>query len=180
MCIGKQDLIFFMVKVYMMKDKNNRMFIYPPFAAFLFQGLAVVPLQTSANIFFLLNALVLFPISILLIIKILTNYGFERRKIFWPVALATVASIKFFWNNLTMFQINFVVFVIMLAGIYYLSRNQVQLSVIFLTIATFIKIYPLFLLIYAFFRRPVKKIFLTLLFSRTFICIYLIHRTGNW
>ena len=64
-----------------------------------------------------------------------------------------------------MFQINFVVFVIMLSGIYYLSRNRVQFSGIILTIATFIKIYPLFLLVYAFFRRPVRKVFLTFLFA---------------
>jgi hypothetical protein len=154
------------------EGQNNRMFIYPPFAAFLFQGLAIFPLQTSANIFFLLNALILFPVSVLLILRILANYGFERRKITWAVALASVASIKFFWNNLMMFQINFVVFVIMLAGIYYLSRNRNQLSGIFLTVATFIKIYPLFLLIYSFFRQPVKKVFLTLMFVG-FLCVFI-------
>ncbi len=154
------------------EGQNNRMFIYPPFAAFLFQALAIFPLTISANIFFLLNALVLFPLSVFLMLKILTNYGFDKMKIRWPVALASLASIKFFWNNLTMFQINFVVFIIMLGGICYLSRHRIQLSGIFLTIATFIKIYPLFLLAYAFFRQPVKKVFLTFILG-ALLCVFI-------
>lgn len=135
--------------------EGARPYIYPPFAAFTFQNLAILPLTISANIFFLINALILLPLSVVLLLEICRNLGFEPRKIRIPVYLAALCSLKYFWNNLTMFQMNFVIFFLCLAGIFYLSKAKPVLAGIFLAIATMIKIYPVFLLIYTllYYRR---------------------------
>jgi hypothetical protein len=121
--------------------------------------LAIAPLKISANIFFLLNVFVLLPLVIFLIYKILLNYGYDRTKIRLPIALSAIASMNFFWNNLTMYQINFVVFTLIIAGIYFLSRSKEDGAGILLCLASFIKIYPVFLLIYVFFSKMTKKAF---------------------
>jgi len=150
------------------QDENVRNFYYPPFAAFLFQAMTVVPLKISANIFFLINALVLFPLAVWLIFGILVNLGFDYRKIRVPVILATVASLKFFWNNLTMFQMNFVIFTLVLAGLWYMSRRKDATAAVIYTVAAFIKVLPVFFTVYIFGVRRSRKVFLAIAITGIF------------
>ena len=62
MLSGKNELYY--------RDKI-RPFTYPPFAAFIFQPLHIIPLTVSSLILFLMNALVLLPLAIYLIYRIL-------------------------------------------------------------------------------------------------------------
>ncbi len=141
------------------ETENVRNFYYPPFAAFLFQGMTIVPLKLSANIFFLLNALVLLPLAIWLIFGILKNLGYDGRKVRVPVILAVVASLKFFWNNLTMFQMNFVIFTMILGGVWYMTRRKPVHAVVLFTLATFIKVYPVFFILYALAVKRTRAVF---------------------
>ncbi len=152
------------------RTDNMRNFYYPPFAAFIFQALTVVPFRISANIFFLINVLVLFPLAVWMLFSILENLGYDRRKVRWPVILATVASLRFFWNNLNMFQMNFVVFTIILAGILYMSRKKPSVAAVLFTLATFIKVYPVFFVFYIFAVKRTKAVFLAIAVTGIF-CI---------
>ncbi|MEO0895193.1 MAG: glycosyltransferase family 87 protein [Bacteroidota bacterium] len=131
--------------------EGARILIYPPFAAFLFQPLAIFPLQASAAIFYLLNVLVLLPLSIWMLREILNLIGFSKERVDITLVLAVLLSFKFFFNNLGIFQVNFLVFTISLAGIYNYFYRREGLAFVFLVIATCIKIYPVFLLLFVFF-----------------------------
>ncbi len=128
---------------------DQRRFFYPPFAAFLFQVLAVMNFRTSAFVFGCFNYFILFPLTIWMLVKICRNYGFKDRAGL-AVALACICSFHYFWSNLIMFQMNLLVFTLCVAGIYFFSRKQSHWASLFLVAATFIKVYPVFLLAFVF------------------------------
>ncbi len=156
-----------------------RPFISPPFGPFLWQPLHAVPLQVSALILFLLNALVLLPFSIYLLYKTLLNIGVSSRKSEMALVLATIFTLKYFWNNLVMFQINYIILVFILGGIYYLSKNRPHIAGILFIFVTFIKIIPVFLAAYVFFFHFSRKVVLTMILT-AILCLTLPISTRGW
>jgi hypothetical protein len=138
-----------------------------------------MPLQVSALILFLLNSLVLLPLSIYLIYKTLLNNGVSPRKAEVTLILATVFTLKYFWNNLVMFQINYIILVFILGGIYYLSKKKPHIAGILFTIVTFIKIIPVFLAAYVFFFHFSKKVVVAIVLT-TAICLTIPMSTRGW
>ena len=138
-----------------------REFIYPPFAALFFSFFGVIPLKISAIIFSILNGLI-YPASIFLTRKIFIDNlpNIEKKAIDISIYLATITSFKFFLNNLSIVQVNNIVFFLCLAGIHYFFKKNIKLSVFFFTLSTFLKLTPalfiLFLLIFSF--KKVSKI----------------------
>ncbi|QCK15783.1 glycosyltransferase family 87 protein [Mangrovivirga cuniculi] len=126
--------------------EGARDYIYPPFAAFLFQLFAIFPLKLSANIFLLSNVFVLLPLCVIILIRICKtlNLSVDQYKI--PVILTVVFSLKYFWNNLITYQVNFLLLTITLLGIYYFFKNKPVAAVIFIAIAASIKIIPVVIL----------------------------------
>ncbi|MCX2745345.1 glycosyltransferase family 87 protein [Mangrovivirga sp. M17] len=126
--------------------EGARDYIYPPFAAFLFQILAIFPLKVSANIFLLSNVFVLLPLAIIILIRICKTLNLSEDQYKIPVILTVVFSLKYFWNNLITYQVNFLLLTITLLGIYYFFKNKPVASVIILAIAASIKIIPVVIL----------------------------------
>jgi hypothetical protein len=156
-----------------------RPFISPPFGPFLWQPLHAVPLQVSALILFLLNALVLLPLSIYLIYKTLLNIGVNAKKAEMAMILATLLTLKYFWNNLVMFQINYIILAFILGGIYYLSKKKPHMAGIMFIFVTFIKIIPVFLAAYVFFFHFSRKVVVTMILT-TVLCLTLPISTRGW
>jgi len=151
--------------------EGSNPFNYPPFAAFIFQPLTLLSLNTSALVFFLLNSLLLLPLAIYLIYKILINIGVKGRKAEISLILATLFTLKFFWNNLVMYQMNFVVFVVILLGFYYLSIKKPQVAGVLFSIIALVKVIPVVLAGYVFLfhfsRRVVVSMLLTVILCLT-------------
>jgi hypothetical protein len=149
----------------------NRPYTHPPFAAFVYQLLSLLPLHASALVFFLLNSLILLPLAVYLIYRILINAGVNKKKAEITLILVTLLTLKYFWNNLIFIQLNFLLFIIILFGFYYLSKGKPYLAGILFTLITFIKIVPIFLAAYVFLfyfsRRVVISMLLTLLLIAT-------------
>jgi hypothetical protein len=156
-----------------------RPYYYPPFSAFLWQPLHALPLQFSALILFLLNALVLLPLSIYLIYQTLLNIGVSAKRAEMAMILATLFTLKYFWNNLVMFQINYIILVFILGGIFYLSRKKPHIAGILFTFVTFIKVIPVFLAAYIFFFHFSKKVALTMILTAV-LCFTLPVSTRGW
>jgi hypothetical protein len=156
-----------------------RPFISPPFGPFLWQPLHAVPLHASALILYLLNALVLLPLSIYLIYKTLLNIGVRAKKAEMALILATIFTLKYFWNNLVMVQINYLILVFILGGIYYLSKKKPHIAGILFTFVTFIKIIPVFLAAYVFFFHFSRKVALTMILT-ALLCLTLPVSTRGW
>jgi hypothetical protein len=167
---NKQELYY--------RDKI-RPFIQPPFGPFLWQPLHAMPLQVSALILFLLNALVLLSLSIYLIYRILLNIGVPPRRAEMALILSTLFTLKYFWNNLVMFQINYLILVFMLGGIFYLSMKKPHIAGIFFTLITFIKIIPVFLAAYVFIFHFSRKVVISMILT-ALLCLTLPMTTRGW
>jgi hypothetical protein len=119
-----------------------RQFKYPPFAAFVFQLLAVFPLPVAATLFSLFN-LALWLAAVYLIRDIVARSFPERNPGPVPLVLAVAFSAQFFLDNFHHVQMNGVIFVLVLLGIdAYLRGNDVRAAA-YLVTATAIKITPI-------------------------------------
>ncbi len=150
----------------------DRPFTYSPFAAFLFQALHIVSHRTSAILLFLLNGLVLLPLTIFLLFRILIYSGFSPGRARMVLALALILAMKYIWNNLVMFQVNQIIFFFMVVGIYKLTRKKPHLAGLVFTVITLIKIIPVFLAAYVFFYHFSRKVATTMILT-AMICLLL-------
>ena len=150
----------------------NRPFYYLPFAAFIFQPLHILPLQISALLHFLINALILPPLAIYLIYKILRLMGLDKRKTEISLILVTLLTLQYFWNNLVMFNINYFLFDITLLGIYFLVKKKPHIAGILFTIITFVKIMPVLLAAYVFLFHFSRRVTISMLLT-AMICLSL-------
>jgi len=123
--------------------EGARPFIYPPFAAMLFAVFTLLPLKVSAGLFYFINIL-LFVVSIYLTYRIFVLLYSERPFKKLPLIFAVLFSARFFFNNMGLLQINEVVFIVCLGGIYTFLINKNRVSGPLFVIASFIKIVPLF------------------------------------
>ena len=112
-----------------------RNFIYPPFAAFVFQALALLPLQVAASIFSCLNVALWVGAAYLtrdIVARTFPNYNPARL----PFVLALVFSAQFFLNNFNLVQVNEVIFVLTLLGIRAALREREVEAAVWFVVAT--------------------------------------------
>lgn len=126
-------------------------YIYPPFAAMLFQVFIFFPMNVSAGVFTFIN-LLLFLFSIFLTRSIFEYYITDKKTIRIGLIFSTVFSFRFFLYHFHFGQMNLAIFVLCLLGVLLLLKKKETFSVICFVIATFIKIIPLFFLIWLVFR----------------------------
>ena len=116
---------------------------YPPFAALVFQPLAVFPLQVAGALFSLLN-LILWVVAVYLTREIVARTFPERNLSTLPLVLAVLFTAQFFLDNFHHAQMNEVTFVLVLLGIHaYLHERDLRAAA-YLVAATAIKITPIF------------------------------------
>jgi alpha-1,2-mannosyltransferase len=116
---------------------------YPPFAALVFQPLALFPLQVAAALFSLLN-LALWVAAVRLTRDIL-QWSFPGRQPGpLPLLLAVVFTAQFFLDNFHHVQMNEVVFVLVLLGIRAYLRGYDGWAAASIVAATAIKVTPVF------------------------------------
>jgi hypothetical protein len=116
---------------------------YPPFAAFVFQVLAIFPLRVAAVLFSLLN-LGLWVVSVFLTRDIVVRAFPQRNPTSWPLVLAVALSAQFFLDNFHHVQMNEVILVLVLLGIRASLRGMDLRAAGYLVAATAIKITPIF------------------------------------
>ncbi len=148
---------------------EERPYYYPPFSGFVFQPLYMMSLQHSGIFIFLLNALLLLPFSIFLIYRILLNIGVKPKRAEQVLILSTLFTLKYFWNNLVMYQVNYIILLVILAGIYYLSTKKYNIAGILFTIITFIKVIPVFLAAYVFIFHFSRKVVISMVLTTVLI-----------
>ncbi len=118
-----------------------REFKYPPFAAFVFQPLGLLPLPVAAVLFSFLN-LALWVVAIVLTRDIVAHTSKRRDSIWLPVALAGVLTVQFFLDNFHHVQMNEVIFVLILLGIRAYLRERDLAAAACIVAATSIKVSP--------------------------------------
>jgi alpha-1,2-mannosyltransferase len=116
---------------------------YPPFAAFVFQPLALFSLQTAAALFSFLN-LLLWVLAVWLTRDIVARTFPERNPAVLPLVLAVVLSAQFFLDNFHHAQMNGVILALVLLGLRAYLRGRDVPAAGYLVAATAIKITPVF------------------------------------
>lgn len=132
-------------------------FLYPPFAAMVFQILAIFPLKVAGGLFYFTNIILLIA-SIYLTKLIYDHFYPDRTNLKWPLIFSIVLSARFFINNINLLQTNEIILALCLLGIYAYLKKRVVLSCSLFTIATFIKIVPIFFLFWIMARGRAKAI----------------------
>jgi len=124
-----------------------RRYIYPPFAAMVFQLFAVFPLPIAAEILSFLNLLLL-GVTFALTKRIIERTLPDRVTGPLPLVLGVVLSLVFFLDNFSHVQINDVIFVLALLGVDAHLRGWDVRSAAYFVVATAIKITPVFFVIW--------------------------------
>ncbi len=120
-----------------------RVLKYPPFAAFVFQPLALVSLQAAGALFSLLN-LALWAMAVLLTRDILRRTLPDPDPGRLALVLATLLTAQFFLDNFHHVQMNEVVFVLILLGIRSYLNGRDRWAAAAIVAATAIKLTPIF------------------------------------
>ncbi|WP_345953744.1 glycosyltransferase family 87 protein [Mucilaginibacter sp. PAMB04168] len=140
-------------------------FTYPPFAALFFSLFSFFPFHISAFLFTYVINYGLWLASFILVHKIFKQL-YPNQNMNWPLGLALLFSIGFYWHNFIWMNANMPVLCLTLLGIWYYQRKQFGLSYLFFMAGTFFKITPVLFLIFAAIKRGPKdwpKIILTAL-----------------
>jgi alpha-1,2-mannosyltransferase len=115
-------------------------FLYPPFAAWLFQFLALLPLETASHVFAIVNAVLYFAVMWLSAAALSTAYPESR----WRLGLAVGVTFTFpyaQWNTLWG-QSNLLIMVLVLGAIVSIQRDRAMLAGAAVAIAAGIKVIP--------------------------------------
>jgi hypothetical protein len=131
------------------QGEGPRTFIYPPFAAQLFQVLAVFPLKAAGALFYVASV-ALVAAAAWLTRDIVKRLGVEPSR-HLPLILAVVFSGQFILNNLNLLQVNLVTFVLCLLAVRGTVMGR-QRSAGWAAVATAVKITPVFFVVWAVIR----------------------------
>ena len=122
---------------------GGRYFIYPPFAAQVFQVLGLFPLKLAAWLFYVASVgLVLVAVGISR--DIVRRLEPTRASAHLPLALAVAFSANFILNNLNLLQVNLLIFVLCLLGIRAFAEQKEVAGSGWVVAATAIKLTPVF------------------------------------
>ncbi len=128
-------------------------FLYPPFAAFVFQLLALFPLRLAAAGAWLVLTL-LFPVVIWLIWDIVSVLLPAPGRRMWPFILATAVTFRFFQADAGWIQTNLIILVLVLAGIAAGNRQRWFVAAAAIITAAGIKVVPVIFLGWLILRGP--------------------------
>lgn len=145
-------------------------YIYPPFAAMCFQVLSVLSLHQAAVFFSLCNCL-FWVMTVYYTRQILLLTSMPIKHVNYALLVGFLLSFRYFWYHFTFIQMNSLVLLLTLSGIYYFLTNKHNLAILLLVIATFLKIIPILILIWMLSKSHYKNYLRTLIYFS--ICILL-------
>ncbi len=142
---------------YYENTKNEGPFLYPPFAALVFVPISILPMGLAA---FLWNALniALFLAALFFVLRILNQTPAQLWSHFQKLAildrlLLAVMSIALLLDNLTMAQINVLVFFLCVLTLWLERRGKPWIAGLILAAAVLIKLTPLIFCVYFLIKR---------------------------
>jgi alpha-1,2-mannosyltransferase len=152
-----------------------RHFIYPPFAAQVFQPLGIFPLKTAA-LFFYVASVGFILIAVWLSRDIVQRLQPARRPGSLPLALAGLFSAGFMLDNLVHVQVNLLTFVLCLLGIQAFVEKHEFSAGGWLVAATAIKLTPVFFLVWAVIRGSRRSIAAVAMFGAWCVLLPVVQR----
>ena len=128
-----------------------RRFIYPPFAAQVFQLFGIFPLKTAAWLFYVASV-GLIVVAAHITRDIVRQLQPTTRPAIVPLILSVLVSAVFMLDNLVHVQVNLLILVLCLLGVRAVINGREVAAAGWLVTATAIKITPVFFLVWAMIR----------------------------
>jgi len=147
-----------------------RRYIYPPFASMCFQLFAVLSLHQAAIFFSICNCL-FWVMTIDYARKILLLTSATVKQVNYSLLIGFLLSFRYFLYHLSFVQMNSLVLLLTLSGIYYFLTKKNNLAILLLVIATFIKTIPILILIWVLSKSNYKNYLRTTIYF--VLCILL-------
>jgi hypothetical protein len=154
--------------------EGARHFIYPPFAAQVFQILGLFPLKVAAGLFYV--ASVGFIIAAAWLCRDIIQKLEPANRARLPLVLALLFSANFILNNLNMLQVNLLIFVLCLLGIRAFAENRETAAGGWFVGATALKVVPAFFVIWAIIRGTRKSLLAAVGFGLLCLTLPLVQR----
>ncbi|MEW6455648.1 MAG: glycosyltransferase family 87 protein [Acidobacteriota bacterium] len=148
-------------------EDGHYQFKYPPFFAFLFSFISFFPLNIAKLIWFYLEiiaSILIFYFSIKLINR-------DDARNLMVIFLSFLILAKFYGHEINLGQVNSVMNFFLILMVYFFVLKKDFLSGLFLSISVIIKPYYSIFLIYFFFKRKIKLVLSSLIFTTIFFFI---------
>jgi hypothetical protein len=142
-------------------------FIYPPVAALLFQILALMPFPVAVGVFTFFNFMSWLAL-IWLTYRILEIY-FPQANLRTALIIGFVATIRYFWHNIVWANVNELIALLSVGGLYLYLKNKQIIGLGLLTLAMWLKVMPLLIIGVLFIRRPLQTLLPVVGFSGLFL-----------
>ncbi|MEZ0539206.1 glycosyltransferase family 87 protein [Fibrella arboris] len=156
---------------------GSQEFLYPPIAVLFCQILALMPFPVAVVVFTLFN-FAAWLVIITLVYKLLRFY-FPRAALGVALVIGLVASIRYFWHNILWVNVNEVIALLCFGGLYTYLKGHRLAALGLLTLAMWIKVMALLLVVTLAFRRPKQTVLAALGFTALFAVILMGFRGVN-
>jgi glycosyl transferase family 87 len=154
--------------------EGARHFIYPPFAAQMFQILGLFPLKVAAALFYTLSVGLIVVAAWLC--RDIGRKLEPTKPTRLPLILALLFSANFILNNLNMLQVNLLIFVLCLLGIRAFIEKREGAAGGWFVGATALKIIPIFFVIWTMIRGTGRSVLAALGFGALALTLPVIQR----
>ena len=150
-------------------------FIYPPFAAMLFQVFGLFSLQTAGAIWAFVN-LLMWLMLVYVMREVFRFTNIPEKLINRSLLLAFLLSFRYFWYHLMFMQMNVLVLLLSMWGLLFFLRKKNAASIACLVIATGIKVLPIIFLVWILSKMKIKYWLTALLCALILIVLPIIWR----
>ena len=148
---------------------GSQEFLYPPVAVLFCQLLALMPFPVAVGLFTFTN-LMAWLVLLGLVYRLLQVY-FPQANLQTAMLVGFVATIRYFWHNIVWVNVNELVALLSIGGLYLYLKGRQTTGLGLLTLAMWIKVMPLLIIGGLFVRRPWLTLVTVLGFSGLFLAI---------
>jgi hypothetical protein len=120
-------------------------YIYPPFAAMLFQFFGIFPLKVAGMVWAFINFLIWFQL-VFVTREIMRYHAIPEKQIKRALIIGFFLSFRYFWYHVLFMQMNLFVLLLCMVAYLFFLRRQIYPALIILIVATQIKILPIIFL----------------------------------
>ena len=153
-------------------------FIYPPFAAMLFQFFGLFSLQTAGAIWAFVN-LIMWLMLVHVMREVFRFTNLSEKLINRSILIAFILSFRYFWYHLMFMQMNVLVLLLSMMGLLFFLRKNTMAAIACLVIATGIKVLPIIFLGWMLSKMNMKQWFVAILFAFIVVILPFIWRGWN-
>lgn len=131
---------------------GSQEFLYPPVAGLFCQFLALIPFPVAVGLFTFTNFLAW--VALLGLTYRLLRIYFPQANLRMAMIVGFVATIRYFWHTIVWVNVNELVMLLSMGGLYVYLKGRQTAGLGLLTLAMWIKVMPLLIIGVLFIRRP--------------------------